>query len=165
MNFRINWTLGSVRLGNRTIGVNLVPDFLVGGLWKPDFLLVGASFARDIRRRVASKARSYRMSEVPNSKRAFGNEFATTNACLLKLTPMVRLGNRIYQGCCSINFQFVPQNAIWKIAVQKCSINCKYYYNNSDFYNFFEVMHPFHLQIVSCIVVNQFIVEDSDGKR
>ncbi len=62
------------------IGVNLVPDFL----------RVGASFARDIGRRVASKTRSYRMSEVPNSKRAFGNEFATTNACLLKLTPMMR---------------------------------------------------------------------------
>ena len=65
-----------------------MPDFLVRGLWKSDFLLVGASFARDIKRRVASIARSYRMSEVPNSKRAFGNEFATTNAYLLKLTPM-----------------------------------------------------------------------------
>ena len=82
-----------MRLGNRTIGVNLVLDFLIGGLWKPDFLLVGASFARDPASDVASKARSYRMSEVPNSKRTFGNEFATTNAYLLKLTPMVRLGN------------------------------------------------------------------------
>ena len=87
-----------MRLENRTIGVNLVPDFLVGGLWKPDFLLVGASFARDIGRRVASKTRSYRMSEVPNSKRAFGNEFATTNACLLKLTPIVRFSNRTYRS-------------------------------------------------------------------
>ena len=86
-----------------TIGVNLVPDFLVGGLWKSDFLLVGASFARDTRRGVASGTRSYRMSEVPNSKCAFANEFATTNAHLLKLTPMERKIEHVnYKG---IDFQ------------------------------------------------------------
>ena len=33
----------------------------------PESLLVGASFARDIGRTVASEARSYRVSDVPNS--------------------------------------------------------------------------------------------------
>ncbi len=35
-----------VRFPNRTITVNVVPDFLVGGLWKPDLLPKVGAFTK-----------------------------------------------------------------------------------------------------------------------
>ena len=45
---------------------------IFGKVSKPKPLLVGASFARDIGRTVASEARSYRVSDVPNSNAHLG---------------------------------------------------------------------------------------------
>ena len=101
-----------VRLGNRTIAVNLVPDFLVGGLWKPDFLLVGASCSRhqtqgreqssllqNATAGLLNKVRTYSREQSSLLQNVLQNargaiNCATTNAFFLKLTPMVRLGNR-----------------------------------------------------------------------
>ena len=49
------------------MGVNLRHLPIVGEVSNPDSLLVGARFARDIACTVASEARSYRVSDVPNA--------------------------------------------------------------------------------------------------
>ena len=85
-----------VWLGNRTIAINLVPDFLVGGLCPPDFLLVGATS----RSRPGGRNQRYECHlGIPRLQNARGAmNCATTNAHILKLTLMVRLGNRTYRA-------------------------------------------------------------------